>query len=306
MKFNDRSLTAPSTLLLHLSIGSPLFAAVAQSSRDLVINYHDITPPHFFEPFGQRLTKLLIQGREQLHALSSRAKAAWADSEFSQEELVRAGYRRRSAIPILLNPTRFTQEPDSTLLDRIHSSKVEGPDVLFVGRVVPNKCVEDLIGMLHVYRQQVGRGGRLFLVGPHPTEFRRYVQAIIKHGRTMLGPDVIIVGPVPPSKLAAYYKACDVYVSMSKHEGFGVPFVEAMHHDLPILALEAGATRETVGDAGLVLARRDLLEFAVALNKLYSDTSLKRLLTSNASSQRQRFEYSSVASRISDFIQVKE
>lgn len=288
--------------LLHLSIGTGLVAVVERTGAPLVINYHDITPSRFFEPFDREVAHLLRSGRQQLSRLAPAASGAWADSVYTQKELMGCGYRRTAAIPILIDPSRFLTRPSATLVERIRTTKDQGPDLLFVGRLAPNKKIEDLINLLHVYDRYVGRGGRLFIVGARSAGLTSYWTALERHAQALLGDRAVFVGSIDDEDLAAYYSTCDVYVSMSEHEGFGVPYVEAMHHGLPILALGRAATEETVGGAGIVLERRDYLEFALALHRIFTHSPLRHSLILGAARQRVRFSHGAVAARVLDFM----
>jgi glycosyltransferase involved in cell wall biosynthesis len=80
----------------------------------------------------------------------------------------------------------------------------------------------------------------------------------------LLNDRFVFTGPVSDAELAAYYRHAAVYVSMSEHEGFCVPLVEAMAADVPVLAYAAAAVPDTLGGAGVQFAPKDL-EFAAEL-----------------------------------------
>ena len=82
-------------------------------------------------------------------------------------------------------------------------------------------------------------------------------------------------GPVPDEDLAAFYRWADVYVSLSEHEGFCVPLVEAMAADVPVLAYAAGAVPETLGGAGVLFAPKDLEFAAEMMGTLVYDRSVR-------------------------------
>ena len=87
---------------------------------------------------------------------------------------------------------------------------------------------------------------------------------------------VTVVGSIPPEELEAYYRTADVFVCASEHEGFCVPIVEAMAHDLPVVAYAAAAVPETVQDAGLLLESKEPLRFAAAVHRVMEDKLLRR------------------------------
>ena len=89
---------------------------------------------------------------------------------------------------------------------------------------------------------------------------------------------VRITGDVSDAALAAYFAAADVYLSLSAHEGFGVPLVEAMTAGVPVVARRVGAVAETVGDAALLLAGTDPSYVAAAVHRVCTDPALRTFL----------------------------
>jgi glycosyltransferase involved in cell wall biosynthesis len=91
----------------------------------------------------------------------------------------------------------------------------------------------------------------------------------------MLPERFVFTGQVPDEDLAVYYRRAAVYVSLSDHEGFCVPLVEAMATDVPILAYATTAVPDTLGGAGLQFTPKDLEVAAEMLNALAFDDSLR-------------------------------
>jgi glycosyltransferase involved in cell wall biosynthesis len=90
---------------------------------------------------------------------------------------------------------------------------------------------------------------------------------------------------VPDDDLAAYYRWADAYISLSEHEGFCVPLVEAMATDVPVLAYAAGAVPETLGGAGVVFSPKDFEFAAEMLGTLVYDRPVRDRIISG---QRRR------------------
>ena len=133
----------------------------------------------------------------------------------------------------------------------------ERTNVLFVGRMIPNKRIENVIRSFHAYQQRFNPRSRLLLVGSHGG-FEKYLTMLHQLVATLGVSDVHFSGHVSNEELTAYYEAADVFLCASEHEGFCVPLVEAMAADVPVLAYAAGAVPETLGGAGLLFAPKDL------------------------------------------------
>ena len=203
-----------------------------------------------------------------------------AKSSFSERTLRQAGCRRTAVVPVLADYGRVTAEPDPRVLDELEALGADGgTDILFVGRVVPSKAQHDLVKALWAYRRLYDANARLHLLGGTSSyEYNKSLQEFVDD--LGLARAVRIAGEVSDAALAAYFAVAEVFLSLSVHEGFGVPLVEAMSAGIPVVTLDAGAVSETAGDAALVLESTDPSYVAAALHRVYTDDLLRhRLIT---------------------------
>lgn len=249
--------------IFHYGIQSPMTEAFRSLSGRRVLQYHNVTPAEFFEPWDQHLFRLVSRGREELATLVGHADLALGDSEFNRRELEDVGFTRTGVFPVAVNTERFAAPACLPPLEAVLDDGLL--NFLFVGRIAPNKKVEDHINLAAFYTRYVDRGGRFIFVGRCDVVPRYYSairDLIARHG---LRPDrIIFTGAVSNEELAIYYQSADVYVSLSEHEGFCVPVVEAMAADVPVLAYAAAAIPETLGGAGVQFAPKRI-EFAAEL-----------------------------------------
>jgi glycosyltransferase involved in cell wall biosynthesis len=164
--------------------------------------------------------------------------------------------------------------PDAGTLNYL-DTQLGMPFVLFVGQLAPHKRPELLIDAMHVARTYHAFPAFLLLVGPH--RFKSYANSVIRHVRELNLPTAHIVGGVPDANLAAMFRRARAMVTVSEHEGFCVPLVEAMSFGLPIVATANAAIPEVVGDGGLLLpptAGPTLV--AEALMRVVDDADLRR------------------------------
>jgi L-malate glycosyltransferase len=103
--------------------------------------------------------------------------------------------------------------------------------------------------------------------------YSRFLRRLIES--LALEDHVELVGSVSDTDLDAHYRAADVFVCLSDHEGFGVPLLEAMRHRVPVVALSAAAVPETVGDAGLLLSDKDPVRVAAAAHLVVGDPTVR-------------------------------
>ncbi|MGH2705357.1 MAG: glycosyltransferase family 4 protein [Actinomycetota bacterium] len=263
-----------SVSLYHASIGTPMSSYLLSLGVPVVVDYHNVTPMHFFAPYEPRTAALCFAGRLECRELAARSLLGIADSDFSRRELEEMGYPRTATIPILLDDAP-ERAPDPRLLDRLLAGK-RGSDLLFVGRIAPQKRQEDLIKLFAVYQRHFDHGARLFLVGRSASSrYLETLELLVQHLRV---DGVHLTGGVTEAQLFAHYRAADVFVTMSEHEGFCAPLLEAMRFDLPIVAHGAGAVPETLGDAGVTVAQKRYDEIAALIHLLVGDEKLQRQL----------------------------
>lgn len=271
-------------LIYHYSIYTPNVRLFRAFRGPKILIYHNITPPRFFRRWDRRQELLCDAGRRTLAGLKS-CTLALGDSDYNRQELIEAGFapERTGVLPIFLQVEDFERvRTDERLLERVHADGEV--NFLSVGRIVPNKAVEDVIRVFYVYNRYINTRSRLFLVGSrYLPAYDAQIDALVE----MLGLTgaVVLTGRVSLSVLKTYYQAAHLYLTASHHEGFCVPLVESMYFDVPIIARQAAAIPETLGDAGVLFTRLGYIEVAEMAHLLVTDTGLREQMIST---QRQR------------------
>ncbi|MHB8464863.1 MAG: glycosyltransferase family 4 protein [Acidimicrobiales bacterium] len=259
-------------LLYHAAIGSSVADwLMAEHRRKLVVDYHNITPPAWFDGWEPALAYGLGWGRAQLRRLSRRSRFGLADSAYNASELTTIGFRGTAVLPIFVPPDALAGEPDAATLDRLGQER--GTRWLFVGRLAPNKRQHLLIGALAMFRKIADPGASLALVGGSSSP--AYEQAIRRFAVDLGVADAVtITGAVSDGVRNAYYAAADVFVCLSAHEGFCVPILEAWHHGVPVVAFAAAAVPETLDGAGILLRTADAVTVATAVDRVRADPAV--------------------------------
>jgi glycosyltransferase involved in cell wall biosynthesis len=301
LPFSDPGSRAGDITIFHFALPSPMSEAFRSLGGVRILQYHNITPAGFFAPYDPQLFRLAALGREELASLAGQVDLALGDSEFNRLELEELGFVRTGVFPIAVDTERITRGPRLPALENILSDGLI--NILFVGRIVPNKRIEDHIRLAEQYKRYIDSYYRFIFVGRYDGLPRYYnaIRAMILQYR-MLPDRFLFPGAVTDGELAAYYRWADVYVSLSEHEGFCVPLVEAMAADVPVLAYAAGAVPETLGGAGLVFAPRDLEFAAEMVGSLVYDRDVR---TDIIQGQRRRladFALPRVESRLRDVL----
>jgi glycosyltransferase involved in cell wall biosynthesis len=239
-----------------------------------VLQYHNVTPAAYFAPYDPALFRLASLGRRELATLVGRVDLALGDSEYNRQELESLGFDRTGVFPIAVDTARVTRRTRRPALERLLDDGLV--NFLFVGRIAPNKKIEDHIKLAEEYKRYVDAYYRFIFVGRYDVAPRYYstIRALMSELR-LLNDRFIFTGPVPDDELAVYYRHAAVYVSLSEHEGFCVPLVEAMAADVPVLAYAAAAVPDTLNGAGVQFAPKDLEYAAELLGALAFDDTLR-------------------------------
>ncbi|GGF92295.1 glycosyltransferase family 4 protein [Paenibacillus abyssi] len=273
-------------VIYHMAIGCDLAYEIPKFTSKRMLLYHNVTPDHFFRGYDDQSADLCVRARKELIYLKDYMDAAFADSSYNKSELDELGYRNTAVTPIIINFEDYDAPVHHQLMTRLQRSK-KGTDLLFVGRIAPNKKQEDIIKTFYFYKKYFDKNARLFLVGSY-TRMERYHWELKELARQLELTDVYITGHVPFNEILTYYKNADIFINMSEHEGFCVPLLEAMKFELPIISFKKSAVPETLGNGGLLVVEKDYKSIAALIKVVIDDQELKNRLLEN---QKQRLSY---------------
>ena len=299
--FGDAAARQGQITIFHFALPSPMTEAFATLPGTRVLQYHNITPAAFFAPYDAQMFRLAALGRQELRSLAGRVDLALGDSEFNRQELDALGFAPTGVMPIAVDTGRITSAPRSPALETVLGDGLI--NILFVGRIVPNKKIEDHIRLAELYKRYVDSYYRFIFVGRYDglPRYHAMIRALIVQYR-MLPERFVFTGGVPDHDLAAYYRWADAYVSLSEHEGFCVPLVESMAADVPVLAYAAGAVPETLGGAGVLFAPKDLELAAEMLGTLVYDRPVRERVLEGQRRRLRDFAPERIASRLSEVL----
>jgi glycosyltransferase involved in cell wall biosynthesis len=284
--FDDPAARGGDVTIFHYALPSPMTAAFKALPTRRVLQYHNITPAHFFAPYQPEVFRIAARGRDDLASLVGHVDLALGDSEFNRQELERLGFAPTGVMPIALDLTRITQADAHPVLERLLGDGLT--NFLFVGRIVPNKRIEDVVRLAEFYKRYIDANYRFIFVGRTDGMPRYYatVRALVAE-YDMLPDRFVFAGSVPDWELAAYYRTASVYLSLSEHEGFCVPLLEAMAADVPVFAYDSTAVGDTLGGAGVCWSPKDLEYAAELLGQLAFDPVMREKVIAG---QRKRLE----------------
>lgn len=252
-------------LLVHHSASTPGLEALLERPNRKLLLYHNVTPPEWLWENAPVVAVQCALGREQLAGLVASADIAAADSHFNAAELSALGAQRTEVIPLLLDHTRLGAPGPS-------GRPTERPTILFVGRLSPHKRQDRVIEAFALFRRHRAPGARLVLVGdPVSREYAGELSALAHR----LAPGAVTIETgLSAAELGDRYRAADVFLCLSEHEGFCIPLLEAMYFGLPVIARAAGAVPEVTSDAAVLIDDGDPALVSELLHLVLTDDEL--------------------------------
>lgn len=281
-----QSLAEKDVLIYHIAVATPLAEKVLKLRARKLVVFHNVTPPRFYYPFAPEIAGLLRKSLEEVEFFvehQDEIDAFICDSEFNASQLRKLGARKCYTVPLVIDWGKFEKKPNPYYMKLFSDDRV---NLLFVGRIVPNKKVEDLIKVVFYYKEAISPRVRLIIAG-NTKSLEPYTFALkdLAERFFLRSDEVVFTGWVADEELIALYRVSDVFLSASEHEGFGVPFVEAMYFSLPIIAYDAGAVKETVGNGGIILKTKQPHIWGETIEELLKNQDLKKAIIEN---QKQR------------------
>ena len=268
-------------IIYHEAIGCDLADKIQSLDCRKVMIYHNITPAKFFKGYDKDSFNNCKEGYRQLKKLEDSFDMILSDSAYNRQNLVDMGFKAPNyVLPILIPFDDYKKTPSANTLAKYRGDGYT--NIIFVGRVVPNKCQEDVIATFNEYQKYFNHKSRLFIVGTFmETYFNRLKEYIEKLGAK----NVILTGFCQFDEILAYYHLADLFLCQSEHEGFCVPLVEAMCFDVPVVAYDSSAIGETLGGSGFLLKEKNPLVTAGVMDRILTDDALRQTIIEN---QRER------------------
>ncbi|MBQ8614595.1 MAG: glycosyltransferase [Ruminiclostridium sp.] len=285
---DNMQLSEDDILVYHMSIGCELNdAAVSFRCRKLMI-YHNITPPDYFEYYNPEAEARCRQGLEQLHKMKDNFDYVICDSEFNREDLLKIGFDEKKTVtmPLFIDTDSYKAEADAAVVEKYNDGR---KNILFVGRIAPNKKIQDVIRVFAHYKKYFDSDSRLIIVG-NGTE-GLYYNELCEYIRAIGVKDVVFTGHVEFSELIAYYKSADLFLCMSEHEGFCVPVIEAMFFEIPVIAYSAAALPYTMGNSGILADSKEPSYVCELIKRVLEDEELYKFIVEEQKKQIKKFEF---------------
>ena len=276
-------------IIYHKATGNHFSEELVEFKCRKIMIYHNITPKKFFYPYSKKIAIELEKGRDQLKNLVGHVDYILADSEYNKIELEEMGFKCKIDVqPLIINFEDYKKIPNR---DIINKYKENGTNIIFTGRIAPNKKQEDVIKVFYYYKNYIDRDAKLFFVGSY-NGMEKYYSKLKGFIKKLKLQDVYFTGHIPFANILAYYKIADVFLCMSEHEGFCVPLLESMYFNVPIVAFNSTAIPYTMDRSGVILDSKNYIEYSEVIRKLVEDDKYRERIIELQKENLKRFEKS--------------
>lgn len=293
-------------VIYHFSGKSHIIDFVTAFPCKVIIRYHNITPPSFFQQSNPEGYKNCMEGLEQIAALIHRFPNVWGDSQFNCNDLISCGAKPENmrVLPIFMDLERLSSAPIDEQLDA--SLKREKDYILFVGRVAPNKCFEDILEIFECYHRFYNETTKLILVGNDACDIDYTQKLQGKLSQLSCRSQVTFTGKVSDAQLYTYYRNASVFVCMSEHEGFCIPLLEAMYFQLPVVGYNSCSIPDTMGKSGVLVYKKDPAQIAFILHEIQTGVQLRRSIIAAQSENVQHYLHDSMKEQLKNLLMEEE
>ena len=289
--FDNLNVNERDTIIFHSFQHAKIVDCIQKSKAKKILRFHNITPPHFFEFWNNHLAQECQKEIDILKRIKTYFDFVICDSHFNQRDLEEIGFKCPSAIlPILMDFSNKRKTIKNKKISNLKNKSFQ--NILYTGRMAPNKKIEDILKTFSYYQKYYNSKSRLFLIGGSPCPF--YTQMLKKYAQYLNIQNLYFTGEKSSSDdLLDYYQVADICISLSEHEGFCVPLVEAMYYQKPILAYNCAAIPETLKNCGFLIPqnKKNPLIIAGIINEILSNADLKEKIIQQQNTRFLDFDY---------------
>lgn len=287
-------------IIYHMANGSSLNGVIAKLNCRKIMIYHNITPPEFFSIDNINAVNSCKKALDDMVKLKGRFNSYIADSYFNKKCMIEMGYKENEieVIPVAVPFEDYRQKPDPATVSK-YSDGIT--NIVFVGRVAPNKKHEDIIRAFAYYNKNINPDSRLILAGS-PNKNGMYYGDLLDYIKAIGVKNIEFAGHISFAQILSIYSTADVFLCLSEHEGFCVPLLEAMTFNVPVIAYDAGAVAETMGESGIVVDDKDPVYLSKIIDELVKNKALRDQIIQLQQKRLENFEYEKIKEQFQAYL----
>jgi glycosyltransferase involved in cell wall biosynthesis len=261
--------------------------------------YRNNSQSSFTRTVRFHLTRRMLHGAAKIFAVSN----------FTKQDLTRLFDVPPDKIEVVYNALddRFllghaTSDDRAMIAERY---QVNYPFILYAGRISPHKNIVRIIEAFSALKSELAKNDyvpdlKLVIIGDQVSKHPDLRRAVIKSAVQF---DVRFLGFVPVDVLRIFYDLAKIFVFPSLYEGFGLPPLEAMAHDTPVVASNVTAVPEVLGNAAVLVNPENVFEISRALYRVLLDQSLRERMKAAGRDRVRRYSWQTSVRSILDVYQ---
>lgn len=264
-----------------------------RTSIPQVLVMHDLAFEHFRDhvPFLTRKYYEYFMPR-----FATKAKRIATVSEFSKQDIMCQYRVSMNKIDVVYNGAKEVYQPASNEVKQKTKRKYsEGKNYfVYVGSIHPRKNIKNLLLAFEKFKTETNSDHKLLIIGRKAWNFKEVDET---HEQMKFKDEVKFLGHVAPNELGEIVASALAMVYVSLFEGFGIPIVEAMSCDVPVITSSITSMPEVAGDAALLVNPNSADEISLAMKKIM-DENLRKLLVEKGKLQVKKFSWDLTASKL--------
>jgi len=283
-------------LFIHYSIYYDFDKWINQLKLKKIMIYHNITPPEFFaeDTFLHQMCK---QGIAYLPKLANKVDGAIGDSPLNSSELLKNNFNNVKTIPLLMDIDKIIKTPFS---NELFDEKSKEFSIIFVGRIARNKAQHDIIEIANIYYDMCEDFHLYIIGGTTDPEYEALLKKKVRDYR--LDDNVTFTGKVSNEELYAYYRSANIFLCMSEHEGFGMPLIESMLFDVPVLAYNSSNIKSTLNGGGVLFHKKEYKKIAAVIALIRKSPAFKREILQIQREARKSYYHETIVKDLKEYL----
>ncbi len=263
----------------------------------LIVTVYDLVCwrfPQGLKPWGR------YYQRTGMKAAACEAAYITAISDATRQDFLtqfagQVGPERVRTIPIAATSNLEAVQDQDLIKGVCERYKITRPFIINIGTIEPRKNVARLLKAYAALPSSVRTTYQLVIVGPYGWNVPALQQLV---STLQLENDVIWTGYIPDNELSVLLSAATIFVYPSLYEGFGIPILEAMQCDVPVITSNISSMPEVAGNAALLVDPTNVQKLTAAMQQLLSDENARTQLIEQGRIQRTRFSYRHMAEEV--------
>ncbi len=228
---------------------------------------------------------------------AQKAKRIATVSEYSKNDISQTFSIPKKKIDVVYNGSNSLYKPlNESEKNQVKQKYSQNTDYfIFIGTLHPRKNVANLLLAFDKFRKNIQQNFKILIVG---SEMFKTSEMFNVYSKMEYKNDVIFTGWLPPEELSKVLGAAFSLTFVPFFEGFGIPVLESMYCDVPVLSSNTTSLPEVCGEAAILVNPDSVDSISEGMLKIFSDKNLRNSLIEKAKTQREKFSWQKTSEKL--------